>query len=108
MKNYVNRETSVSPERTFNSPIKQRLRKSHKKELEVMKKKIKCLTQRLKRAERRIAYVERILDKLQYKKYLGDGQLKKLADIGKGNKDLLKRQIQKLSHANLPKQYSPE
>ena len=50
----------------------------------------------------------RILDKLQYKKYLGDDQLKKLADIGKGNKDLYKRQIQKLSHVNLPKEYSPE
>ena len=62
---------------------------------------MKCLTQRLKRAARRIAYVERILDKLQHEKYLGDDQLKKLADIGKGNKDLLK--IQKLSHANLPK-----
>ena len=73
-----------------------------------MKKEMKCLTQRLKRAERRIAHVERILDKLQNKKYLGDDQLKKLADIGKGNKDLLKRKIQIFSHANLRNKYSSE
>ena len=62
-KKYVNRETSVSPERVFESPIKQRLRKSDKKDLEFMKKKIKCLAQRLERAEKRIAHVEKVLDK---------------------------------------------
>ncbi|XP_012273449.1 THAP domain-containing protein 2 [Orussus abietinus] len=64
---YVNQETSVSPERVFRSPTKELMRKCFNKEIELLRKKNKSLSQRLRRVERRFTCVVRV-EKIEKKK----------------------------------------
>ncbi|RLU20313.1 hypothetical protein DMN91_006921 [Ooceraea biroi] len=100
------KEITVSPRLSENTPRKQFLRTALKNTRLQLGKKIKVLQQKQRRTMKRVARLKDILTSLKNNNLLHREQLDILKSLGNFNQQLLKRQVNKFNNIPIPRKYT--
>lgn len=104
--NYQHRSTSMSPDRIFNSPTKDRLRKLHRNEIKKLKNHLYASSYKIKKARQTIKSLQTVLKDLQTRNLLTSQESDILKHLDQGTKELVKREIRKKKKLPVNKTYN--
>lgn len=103
----VDQSTSISPQRLYNSPTKILLRKTHAREIALVKRKL-CITKYQKnRLQKQVHSLKTILKELRNKRLITLEESDILEHLDEGMRQIAKRERRKQKKLPVPRMYEP-